>query len=102
MRYFPVMPRRKPRVAVVRETPAASVSLYEAKTQLSRLVDQAAAGETIVISKHGKPRAMLVPVPASTAQRVPAHALRVTYLAPDFDAPDEGIAALFEGVAEEP
>ena len=38
-----------PRKRVVRET----VSLYEAKTQLSRLVDRAAAGEEIVISKSG-------------------------------------------------
>jgi prevent-host-death family protein len=36
------------------------VSLYEAKTQLSKLVDEAAAGEEIVITKNGKPLARLV------------------------------------------
>jgi len=37
----------------VRET----VSLYEAKTKLSELVERAARGEEIVIAKSGKPRA---------------------------------------------
>jgi prevent-host-death family protein len=36
------------------------VNLYEAKTQLSRLVDRAAAGEDIVIAKNGTPVAVLV------------------------------------------
>jgi prevent-host-death family protein len=45
-----------PRKPLVRET----VSLYQAKTQLSRLVDRAAEGEEIVISKSGRPRARLV------------------------------------------
>ena len=38
------------------------VNLYEAKTQLSALVDAAAAGEEIVIAKNGKPRVRLVPI----------------------------------------
>jgi prevent-host-death family protein len=36
------------------------VNLYEAKTQLSKLVERAAAGEDIVIAKNGKPVAVLV------------------------------------------
>lgn len=36
------------------------VNLYEAKTQLSRLVDEAAKGKEIVIAKNGKPLARLV------------------------------------------
>jgi prevent-host-death family protein len=39
------------------------VNLYEAKTQLSSLVERAAAGEEIVIAKNGKPMARLVPIP---------------------------------------
>lgn len=35
------------------------VNLYEAKTHLSQLVDEAAAGEEIVIAKNGKPLAVL-------------------------------------------
>ena len=36
------------------------VNLYEAKTGLSALVEAAAAGEEIIIAKHGKPKAKLV------------------------------------------
>lgn len=38
------------------------VNIYDAKTQLSRLVDRAAAGEDILISRAGKPLVRLVPV----------------------------------------
>lgn len=38
------------------------VNLYEAKTQLSSLVEAAAAGEEILIAKNGKPCARLVPL----------------------------------------
>ena len=36
-----------------------AVNIYQAKTQLSQWVDRAAAGEEIVISRHGKPVARL-------------------------------------------
>lgn len=32
-----------------------SVNIYDAKTQLSQLVDKAAAGEDVVVSRNGKP-----------------------------------------------
>lgn len=38
------------------------VNIHEAKTQLSRYVDQAAAGEEIIIARSGKPVARLVPL----------------------------------------
>ena len=38
------------------------VNIYDAKTQLSRLVDRAAAGEEILIGRSGKPLVRLVPV----------------------------------------
>jgi len=38
------------------------VNLYEAKTQLSRLVNDAAKGDTIIIAKDGKPMAKLGPI----------------------------------------
>jgi prevent-host-death family protein len=44
------------------------VNLYEAKTQLSRLVDEAANGGTIIIAKDGKPMARLGPVSAVEKQ----------------------------------
>jgi prevent-host-death family protein len=47
------------------------VNLYEAKTQLSKLVDDAAAGEEIVIAKNGKPRARLLSLGETSAKKVP-------------------------------
>ena len=38
------------------------VNIYDAKTQLSRLVDRAAAGEEILIARAGTPLARLVPL----------------------------------------
>jgi prevent-host-death family protein len=45
------------------------VNLYEAKTNLSDLVERAAGGEEIVIAKNGKAKARLVPVPARLEPR---------------------------------
>lgn len=75
----------------------AQVNLYEAKTNLSSLVDRAAAGEDIVIAKNGKPLVRMVPVEQSKARRVPAHAGMITYIADDFDELNPEIVALFEG-----
>ena len=41
---------------------ASSVGAYEAKTHLPRLLDQVEAGESVVITKHGRPVARLVPI----------------------------------------
>ena len=38
-----------------------SVGAYEAKTHLPRLLDEVAAGRSILITKHGAPVARLVP-----------------------------------------
>jgi prevent-host-death family protein len=75
----------------------APISLYEAKTHLSALVDRAAAGEEIVIAKNGVPMARLVPLSRTAEPRRPANALGITYIAPDFDSVDPEITALFEG-----
>ena len=65
------------------------VNLYEAKSQLSNLVDRAANGEEIVIAKAGKPMARLVAIEAK--QEAPRewgkNLLGITYIAEDFDAP---------------
>jgi prevent-host-death family protein len=64
-------------------------NLYEAKTQLSSLVERAAHGEEIIIAKGGKPLAKLVPIgPEPVSPREPGgNYLGITYLADDFDAP---------------
>lgn len=41
-----------------------TVNIHEAKTQLSRLVDQAAKGEPFIIAKAGKPMVKVVPIEA--------------------------------------
>jgi prevent-host-death family protein len=76
------------------------VSLYDAKTKLSSLVDRAAAGEEIVIAKNGVPLARLVPIASRGQRRAPANAMRIEFVAPDFDAPDPEIARLFAGGPE--
>lgn len=43
-----------------------TVNIHEAKTQFSRFVDQAEAGEVIVIARAGKPVARLVALEAAT------------------------------------
>lgn len=47
------------------------VNLYEAKTQLSSLVDRAAKGEEFVIAKAGKPMAKLSPIPIEKTESEP-------------------------------
>ena len=41
---------------------AATVNMHEAKTHLSRLVERAVEGETVIIAKAGKPLVKLVPI----------------------------------------
>jgi prevent-host-death family protein len=47
----------------------AMVNVHEAKTNLSRLLERARAGEEIVIAKAGKPYVRLVPVGAKPPTR---------------------------------
>lgn len=75
-----------------------TVNIHEAKTHLSKLVDQAAKGEAFVIAKAGKP---LVKVTALDAPRVPQ---RLGFLAGEYSIPEDfdrmgeaEIVALFEG-----
>ena len=73
----------KPRKAAVRET----VTLYEAKTHLSALVERVANGEEIVIAKSGKPKAVLVPLADTRPARTPGRGKGRWRVGPDFDAP---------------
>ncbi len=65
----------------------AIVNLYEAKTNLSALVERAAAGEEIVIAKAGKPCARLGPLPSKRIRRRPGGWKGRMWIARDFDAP---------------
>lgn len=61
------------------------INLYDAKTNLSELVDRAAAGEEVIIAKAGKPVARLVPL--RVRERVPGRGKGAIRIADDFDAP---------------
>jgi prevent-host-death family protein len=63
------------------------INLYEAKTQLSHLVELAAAGEEIIIAKDGKPRARLVALKQPRLQRRPGLGRGKVWIADDFDEP---------------
>jgi prevent-host-death family protein len=63
------------------------VSLYDAKTNLSRLVDEAAEGARFLITKNGRPFALLGPVPEDRPARTLGTWGGVTHVADDFDAP---------------
>jgi len=62
-------------------------NLYEAKTNLSQLVDRAAAGEEIIIAKNGVPLARLVALEARPVRRTPGGWEGEVRIADDFDAP---------------
>lgn len=75
-----------------------TVNIYEAKTRLSQLVDKAAAGEDVVVSRHGKPLVRI------TRLEEPKRRVRFGFLAgqiqvpEDFDAPlPDDVMAAFEG-----
>lgn len=74
-----------------------TINLYEAKTRLSTLVDEAAAGEEIIIAKNGVPKARLVPAATVSERRKPSGLLKFTYVADDFDEVDPELVKLFEG-----
>lgn len=62
-----------------------TVNVYAAKTQLSRLIDEAAAGNEIVIARAGRPVARLVPMERGK-RRLGILAGKLNVPA-DFDAP---------------
>lgn len=61
------------------------VNIHEAKTQLSRYVDQAAAGEEIIIARSGKPVARLVSLSAPTKPRTLGLGAGRFHMPEDFD-----------------
>jgi prevent-host-death family protein len=75
---------------------AEQVNIYEAKTRLSQLVDQAAAGEEIIIARHGRPVARLVPLQPQPVRRVPGSLRGKIWMAPDFDETDPEIIEAME------
>ena len=60
-----------------------TVNMHEAKTQLSKLVDQAAKGEPFVIAKAGKPMVKVAALDAPTAPQ------RLGFMTGEIDVPED-------------
>jgi len=73
------------------------INIYDAKTQLSALVDQAVNGEDVIIARNGKPQARITSL-LPTKGKIKYGLLKGKYTVPDdFDAPNPDIEALFYG-----
>lgn len=79
------------------------LNIYEAKSQLSALVEEAASGGEIIIAKAGVPRARLVPLRLRVRRRRPGGSEGRVWMAPDFDAPlPNDLLDTFEGRTASP
>ena len=75
-----------------------AVNIYEAKTRLSQLVDKAAAGEDVVVSRNGKPLVRITQLEVARRQIKFGVLNGKVIIAPDFDAPlPDNVLAGFEG-----
>ena len=74
------------------------ISVYAAKAQLSRLLDRAAEGEEIVITRHGRPVARLVAARPSAEPRKLGRLRGKIRVKRGFDAPlPDDVLDAFEG-----
>lgn len=74
------------------------VNIHEAKTHLSRLLEQVASGDEIIIAKAGKAMARLAPLEAAPKKRQLGRLKGALNVPDDFDAPlADHHLALFEG-----
>jgi prevent-host-death family protein len=75
-----------------------SINIHEAKTHLSRLVDEVSEGEEIIIAKAGKPLARLIPFRTKGKRRRLGPLAGRFSVPEDFDAPlPPEVLADFEG-----
>ncbi|CAN7148044.1 type II toxin-antitoxin system Phd/YefM family antitoxin [Neorhizobium tomejilense] len=65
-----------------------TVNIHEAKTHLSRLVEEAAKGEAFVIAKAGKPMVKVVPLEEAPVGE-PKKKRRVGFLKGQISVPDD-------------
>ena len=77
---------------------ATVINIHQAKTHLSRIVDEAAAGREVIIAKAGRQMARLVPIDAKPRPKR-LGGLKGRVKVPDsFNAPlDAAVIAAFEG-----
>jgi prevent-host-death family protein len=62
-----------------------TVNIHEAKTQLSKLVEEASKGESFIIAKAGKPIVKVTPLSAPTGGQV----RRLGFMAGQISVPDD-------------
>jgi len=75
-----------------------TVNIHEAKTHLSKLVEEANKGKEVIIAKAGKPMARLVPLSSGRKRRRLGPLIGKFSIPADFDAPlPDEVVALFEG-----
>jgi prevent-host-death family protein len=74
------------------------VNIHEAKTNLSRIVDEVAAGAEVIIAKAGKPMALLSPIKRPVKAKRLGQLKGKIRVPADFNTPlDEETLAQFEG-----
>jgi prevent-host-death family protein len=75
-----------------------TVNIHEAKTHLSRIVDEVAAGAVVIIAKAGKPMARLSPLQAEPQPKRLGSLKGQLKVPDDFNTPlDDEVLADFEG-----
>lgn len=62
-----------------------TINIHEAKTHLSKLVEQAAQGEAFIIAKAGKPMVKVVALTAPDSSKVK----RIGFMAGEIEVPDD-------------
>lgn len=73
------------------------INIHEAKTHLSRIIDEVAAGAEVIIAKAGEPKARLSPL-AGKPRRKKLGLLKGKIKVPDdFNVPIDELIADFEG-----
>jgi prevent-host-death family protein len=74
-----------------------TINVQEAKTHLSRLMEEAAAGETIILGKHGRPMVKLTAYRPDQETRPLGGLEGKLWISKDFDDEDPRINAMFTG-----
>ena len=65
------------------------VNVHHAKTNLSKLIEQAENGEEVIIARNGKPAVKLVPVAASPSRKsILGCGIGKVWISDDFDSPE--------------
>ena len=75
---------------------AATINIHEAKTHFSRLIERAENGETLIISRAGKPVARIVPLESAPAKAK----RRIGFMEGEISVPDDFDRMFEDEIAE--